>query len=192
VLTALTKLRQLALHPKLTDSSFEEESGKFDELIRTIENLCKENRKVLVFSSFTKHLSLISASLASRKINFSQLTGKTKDRKGEIDKFKNGKDNFVFLISLKAGGTGLNLTEADTVIITDPWWNPSAENQAIARVHRIGQDKKITLLRYISKDTIEEKIMKIQHSKLDLSNNIISSNNPLINFKNEEIFELFI
>lgn len=192
VLQALTRLRQLANHPKLIDTESELPSAKFEEVTTDIENLVAENHKTLIFSSFVKHLNLFEAYFAERGWKYSKLTGQTRDRKTVIEDFQNDKDNFLFLISLKAGGTGLNLTEADYVIILDPWWNPAAEMQAISRAHRIGQDKKVFVYRYITRQSIEEKINLLQKRKLDLANTFVNSNNPFKSMSKHEIRSLFV
>lgn len=189
VLQALTKLRQLANHPTLI--GFDEESGKFEEVTRVLGNIIAEKHKVLIFSSFTKHLALYENYLNENSLKYSLLTGKTTNRQKVIDEFQTDSDNHVFLISLKAGGVGLNLTAADYVFILDPWWNPAAENQAINRAHRIGQDKKVFVYRFITSNTIEEKIVNMQNRKSDLANQFVNSNNPFKSLSAESIKELF-
>ncbi len=189
VLQALTKLRQLANHPTLI--GFDEESGKFDEVTRVLENIIAEKHKVLIFSSFTKHLALYENFLSENKLQYSILTGKTTNRQKVINEFQDNPENHVFLISLKAGGVGLNLTAADYVFILDPWWNPAAENQAINRAHRIGQDKKVFVYRFITSDSIEEKIVRLQEKKSELADIFINSNNPFKALSAEKIKELF-
>jgi SNF2 family DNA or RNA helicase len=131
--------------------------------------------KILVFSQFVSMLDLIGRKLKERNINYTILTGKTKDRAGSVATFREQEEVRVFLISLKAGGTGLNLTEADYVYLVDPWWNPAVENQAIDRSYRIGQHKHVIAVRLICPDTIEEKIMKLQESKKGLAENLIQT-----------------
>ncbi|MDA3890329.1 MAG: SNF2-related protein [Salinivirgaceae bacterium] len=189
ILQALTKLRQLANHPSLVGSN--EESGKFEEVTRMLENIIAEKHKVLIFSSFTQHLALYENYLNERNLKYSILTGKTTNRQKVIEEFQNNADNHVFLISLKAGGVGLNLTAADYVFLLDPWWNPAAENQAINRAHRIGQDKKVFVYRFISSDSIEEKIVRLQEKKSELADIFINSNNPFKALSPEKIKELF-
>jgi SNF2 family DNA or RNA helicase len=138
-----------------------------------------------------KHLKLFGQAFDKRGMPYSLLTGQTTDRESVIDKFQTKPDIKIFLISLKAGGTGLNLTAADYVFISDPWWNPAAERQAVNRAHRIGQDKKVFVYKYISRQTVEEKILKLQESKQRLSDEIITDENVL-RFTNEaEIKQLF-
>ncbi len=190
-LQGLMRLRLMANHPVLVNKDYKGDSGKFDRVISNIKNLVAEKHKVLVFSSFVKHLKLIEHYLKRVKQNYSILTGSTSDREGVIKRFQEEEDNLVFLISLKAGGVGLNLTAADYVFILDPWWNPQAEMQAINRAHRIGQDKKVMVYRYITQDTIEEKITKLQQKKTELADTFINSNNPFQNLSEKEIQDLF-
>lgn len=189
VLQALTRLRQLANHPKLIE--MKEESGKFEEVTRILENLIAEKHKVLIFSSFVQHLQLYEVYLKERGLKYSILTGKSKKREQIIEEFQNDEENRVFLISLKAGGVGLNLTAADYVFLLDPWWNPAAENQAINRAHRIGQDKKVFVYRFISSDSIEEKIVQLQERKSELADLFINSNNPFKQLSPDRIKALF-
>ncbi len=190
-LQGLMRLRLMANHPVLVNQEFKGDSGKFDRVIRNIKNLVAEKHKVLIFSSFVKHLRLIEHYLKRVKQNYSILTGATNDREGVIKRFQEEEDNLVFLISLKAGGVGLNLTAADYVFILDPWWNPQAEMQAINRAHRIGQDKKVMVYRYITRNSIEEKISQLQLKKTELANTFINSNNPFQHLTEKEIQDLF-
>jgi len=189
VLQAITRLRQLANHPKLL--KIEEESGKFEEVTRMLQNVVAEKHKVLIFSSFVGHLNLYKAYLDENNLKYSLLTGQTKNRQDVIEEFQNDSDIQVFLISLKAGGVGLNLTAADYVFLLDPWWNPAAENQAINRAHRIGQDKKVFVYRFISSESIEEKIVQLQSRKTELADLFINTNNPFKTLSAERIRELF-
>jgi SNF2 family DNA or RNA helicase len=173
IIQALTKLRQIANHPLMTDENYTENSGKFEDVIRDIENITKENRKVLIFSSFVKHLNIYKNYFDKNNMSYSILTGQTTNREKVISEFQENKKNKIFLISIKAGGTGINLTQADYVFILDPWWNPAVEKQALSRAHRIGQDKKVMVYRYISKNTIEEKIVKLHSQKRDLADNLL-------------------
>jgi len=190
VLQALTKLRQMANHPALTDNNYKHSSGKFEEVCRNIETLLKEGHKVLVFSSFVKHLDIFSAYFKNNNWEFSLLTGSSTNRKEIIEKFKKTDSIQLFLISLKAGGVGLNLTEADYVFILEPWWNPAVEMQAISRAHRIKQNKNVFVYRFITKDSIEDKILLLQEKKSTLSNMFINSNNPLKGLTKKHIEEL--
>lgn len=174
VLSSLTKLRLLANHPAISYQDYKGESGKFEQIIEQAEILFARKHKVLIFSSFVKHLELFAAHFQERGWKYAWLTGKTKEREAEIDKFNSNSDIQAFFISLKAGGTGLNLTAADYVFILDPWWNPAAEMQAVSRAHRIGQDKKVTLYRFITKDSVEEKIERLQRYKTAMADAVIA------------------
>ncbi|MFV0376460.1 MAG: DEAD/DEAH box helicase [Mangrovibacterium sp.] len=191
VLQGLTKLRQLANHPSMLNSEDEAGSGKFDEIMETLESLIAEKHKVLIFSSFVKHLELVREQLDKRGWAYSMLTGKTQNREEVIKSFQYKAENRVFLISLKAGGVGLNLTQADYVFIIDPWWNPAAEMQAIARAHRIGQNNKVMVYRFITEGSIEEKILQLQERKSSLAEKFINSNNPFKAISRDDIISLF-
>lgn len=171
VLDALLKLRQICCHPqllKLPAARNVRDSAKLDFLTtELLPTLLEEGRKILLFSSFTSMLALIEAHLIDRGIPFAKITGSTKDRQAQVERFQSGVLP-VFLISLKAGGTGLNLTAADTVIHYDPWWNPAAENQATDRAHRIGQDKPVFVHKLICDGTIEQRIQELQSKKAAL------------------------
>lgn len=172
-LTGLMRLRQLANHPALVDSSFSGQSGKFEQVIETLETLFEEGHKVLVFSSFVKHLELFARYFDERGWRYAWLTGQTVNREAEILKFNSDTEVRTFFVSLKAGGTGLNLTAADYVFILDPWWNPATEMQAVSRAHRIGQKRKVTLYRFITQNTVEEKIRGLQQYKSALTHALI-------------------
>ena len=191
VLQGLTKLRQLANHPSLFDKESEDISGKFEQLISMLENLVAEKHKVLIFSSFVTHLKLIEERIQQENWQYSLLTGQTNNREEVISNFQNNPQNFIFLISLKAGGVGLNLTGASYVFITDPWWNPAAENQAIARAHRIGQKKKVFVYRFITENSIEEKIQVLKERKSALADKFVNSPSPFSEITREELDELF-
>ncbi len=190
ILQGLTRLRQLANHPALIKNS-EAGSGKFEQVMETIGNLVSEKHKVLVFSSFVTHLKLFEAEFERNGIGYCMLTGQTGNREEVINRFQNDKTKPVFLISLKAGGVGLNLTAADYIIILDPWWNPAAENQAVSRAHRIGQNKKVFVYRFISENSIEEKIQKLKERKSALADKFIQSRSPFSAVSETEIKELF-
>lgn len=178
ILEALLKLRQVCCDPRLLRGSAYKKSpnasSKLVELMEMLEELLLEKRHILVFSQFTSMLSLIEAELNVRRIPYALLTGDTADRASAIRNFQEGKVS-VFLISLKAGGVGLNLTAADTVIHYDPWWNPAVENQATDRAWRIGQDKPVFVYKLIAKGTLEEKIQELQQRKADLASAMLSS-----------------
>jgi len=191
VLQGLTKLRQLANHPSLLDNDSQESSGKFDQIQEMLENLVAEKHKVLIFSSFVSHLKLVQQYIEEKNWKFSILTGQTVKREEVIKEFQDDPENHIFLISLKAGGVGLNLTKAGYVFIIDPWWNPAAENQAVSRAHRIGQDKQVFVYRFITENSIEEKIQLLKERKTSLSDKFINSNNPFKEITKAEILELF-
>jgi len=190
VFHALMQLRQIANHPKMvmeTNAS----SGKFEVITSVLQTLISENHKVLIFSSFVKHLKLLEDYLIDKNLEYSILTGSSNNRQKIIEEFQNNENNKIFLISIKAGGVGLNLTSADYVFILDPWWNPAVENQAINRAHRIGQNKKVMVYKFITKDTIEEKIKKLQDDKNELAEIFVNSNNPFKNMNENIILNLF-
>ncbi len=191
ILQGLTRLRQAANHPALVDEDYREDSGKFSEILRNIDNIIAENHKVLIFSSFVKHLDLIMKELDDREIRYTVLTGASTNREYIVKAFQDDPECKVFLISLKAGGVGLNLTAADYVFILDPWWNPASEEQAVNRAHRIGQDKNVFVFRFISENSIEEKIQRLQEKKSKLAEAFITSNNPLKNIDREQLEKLF-
>ncbi|WP_122710779.1 DEAD/DEAH box helicase [Pseudomonas viridiflava] len=177
ILEALLKLRQVCcdlrlVNPDMPVNSKQGTSGKLNSLMEMFDELLAEGRKILLFSQFTSMLSLIEAELKQRGIPYALLTGSTRDRRTPIHDFQSGKLP-IFLISLKAGGTGLNLTAADTVIHYDPWWNPAAENQATDRAYRIGQDKPVFVYKMIARGTVEEKIQRLQREKSALAAGVL-------------------
>ena len=191
VLNGLNKLRQIANHPVLIDEDYIDKSGKFEEVTQFVNSLVLENHKVLIFSSFVKHLELFADYFQYQEWDYSMLTGKTQNREKVISEFQDNPDNRLFLISLKAGGVGLNLTAADYVVILDPWWNPATENQAISRAHRIGQDKKVFVYRFITRNTLEHKIQVLKKKKTALADVFINTNNPFKNIPFETVINLF-
>lgn len=190
VLQGLMRLRQLANHPVMTDDNYTGGSGKFDTVTHNIESVISEGHRILIFSSFVKHLELFPAWLERKGIGYTMLTGSTRERGKVIGTFRNDASIKVFLISLKAGGVGLNLTEADYVFILDPWWNPASEIQALSRAHRIGQEKRVFVHRYISGNTIEEKIQRLQEKKTKLAGTFVDANNPLGDIGVTEMLEI--
>ncbi len=190
VLQALTRLRQIANHPVLVNDAYQGSSGKFDQVMTGLEDIVSEKHKVLVFSSFVKNLELIEEQLKIKEINYAKLTGATTNREKAIKEFTDNEECRVFLISLKAGGVGLNLVEADYVFMLNPWWNPAAEAQAVNRAHRIGQAKKVFVYKFLSADTIEEKIARLQKKKQELADTFISTENLLKNLTKEEFEKL--
>jgi len=174
VLDALLKMRQVCCDPRLVsgiEADTAPPSAKLEMLLDMLPEMIEEGRKVLLFSQFTTMLTLIEKEMIKRKIGYAKLTGQTRDRETPIESFQNGEVP-LFLISLKAGGVGLNLTTADTVIHYDPWWNPAAEAQATDRAHRIGQDKAVFVYKLITEGTVEEKILELQERKRQLAEGI--------------------
>lgn len=194
VLAALTRLRQICCHPATFASNYHGGSGKLDLLMEQLPDILEGGHSVIVFSQFTSMLSIIARELKQRNIPFFYLAGSTsaQERKREVKEFNRGEVK-VFLISLKAGGTGLNLTGADTVIHFDPWWNPAVEDQATDRAYRIGQKKKVQVIKYVMKDSIEEKIYELQKRKKQLSDQLIQAGESFVTqLTMEEIKELFL
>jgi len=175
ILEGLLRLRQICNHPRLVDGKFRGASAKFELLLETLDTLRAEGHKALVFSQFVQMLSIIREGLDARGVPYAYLDGSTRDREGEVDRFQSSPELSFFLISLKAGGVGLNLTAADYVIHVDPWWNPAVEMQATDRTHRIGQTRPVFVYKLITKDTVEEKILQLQEQKRALVSQIISA-----------------
>lgn len=180
LLQGLTRLRQISNHPLMVDDMYQGDSGKFEDITYMIQNALGENHKLLIFSQFVKHLDLVRNHLNQAGIPFAYLDGSTKDRQAQVEKFQEKNQINTFLISLKAGGLGLNLTSADYVFILDPWWNPAAEAQAIDRAHRIGQTQTVFTYKFIARDSVEEKILKLQKSKLKLAGDIVTIEDQFI------------
>ncbi|WP_297336887.1 DEAD/DEAH box helicase [Algoriphagus sp.] len=175
LLRGLTQLRQIANHPKLVREDYQGDSGKLEDVTYMLQSTISEGHKVLVFSQFVRHLAIIKKYLDEEGITYAYLDGSTKDRQAQVEKFQEQDEVKVFLISLKAGGVGLNLTRAEYVFLLDPWWNPAVEAQAIDRAHRIGQENKVIIYKFISRDSVEEKIMALQNRKLALAGELIST-----------------
>lgn len=175
VLEGLLRLRQISNHPKLVEKDFRGQSAKLTLLLERIESICSEGHKALIFSQFVQMLKLIRTELDERGIPYTYLDGKTRNRQERVDEFQNNEDIPLFLISLRAGGVGLNLTAADYVIHVDPWWNPSVEQQATDRTHRIGQERPVFVYKLIARDTVEEKILQLQERKKALVDQIITT-----------------
>jgi SNF2 family DNA or RNA helicase len=190
ILQSLMRLRQIANHPVLYDENYIAGSGKFEEVTRNLTNLHSEGHKALIFSSFVKHLDLFANWLDEQNIGYTKLTGETTKREKVVEEFQTNPDCSFFLVSLKAGGVGLNLTAASYVLMLDPWWNPAAEKQAINRAHRIGQDKQVMVYRFITQNTLEEKILKLQARKTELAD-IFVNENAFKHITEEEILDLF-
>jgi SNF2 family DNA or RNA helicase len=196
ILAALTRLRQVACDPrlmKLPDTNFEaDDSGKLGALREIIDEAVDGNHRVLVFSQFVEMLNHIRAALDTDGVQYEYLDGSTKDRIDRVDHFNEDPSVPVFLISLKAGGTGLNLTGADTVVHFDPWWNPAVEDQATDRAHRIGQTKNVNVYKLIAAGTVEEKILELSAKKRELVSNVLSTEgSPLKGLTKADVENLF-
>ncbi len=187
----LTRLRQLACHPALVDKGWKKSSAKLDLLMSLIEELREGDHRALVFSQFVKHLTVVRQRLDKLGIPFQYLDGATpsKERQRRVDAFQNGEGD-LFLISLKAGGTGLNLTAADYVIHLDPWWNPAVEDQATDRAHRIGQDRPVTVYRLVAEGTIEEQILEMHANKRELVAGVLDGTDRAGRMKTDELIQM--
>jgi len=175
LLQGLTQLRQIANHPKMVDAEYQGDSGKMEDITHMLTSIISKGHKILVFSQFVKHLSLFKEYMERSHIKYAYLDGTTKDRQKQVKLFQENDEISVFLISLKAGGLGLNLTAADYVFLLDPWWNPAIEQQAVDRAHRIGQKQQVFTYKFITKNTVEEKILALQEKKLTLARDLIST-----------------
>jgi len=193
VLEALLRLRQAACHPGLIDDKrTDQPSAKLEALLENLAELTEEGHKALVFSQFTSMLAIVRKRLDATGIKYEYLDGKTQDRKSPVQRFQNDDKCPVFLISLKAGGLGLNLTAADYVFILDPWWNPAVEQQAIDRAHRIGQTRHVFAYRLICKDTVEQRIAELQQKKKKLADAIIGGEENLLRSLTREDLEMLL
>jgi len=193
VLEALLRLRQAACHPGLVDKSkLVEPSAKIDMLLAQLDQVLDEGHKALVFSQFTSLLAIVRSRLDRANIPYLYLDGRTRDREAPVEQFQNDPNSKLFLISLKAGGLGLNLHAAEYVYLLDPWWNPAVEVQAIDRAHRIGQTRHVFAYRLIARDTVEEKVLDLQQTKRDLADAIITADNSLIHNLTREDLELLL
>jgi len=194
ILAALTRLRQVACDPRLTklEGSWDnEESGKVSALREIVQEAVAGGHRVLIFSQFVEMLKIIRAALDADGVTYEYLDGSTKDRAERVARFNGDESVNAFLISLKAGGTGLNLTGADTVIHYDPWWNPAVEDQATDRAHRIGQTRVVTVYRLIARDTVEEKIRQLSEKKRELVANVLTNDGPTKGLTKADLEELF-
>jgi len=194
ILTALTRLRQICCHPSLFVDGYTEKSGKLEQCMEIVKTGIEAGHKILLFSGYTSMFEIIEKEFKKENIKYFKLTGSTKvaDRIDLVDEFNSNEDIKVFLISLKAGGTGLNLIGADMVIHYDPWWNQAAENQATDRAYRIGQKKNVQVYKLITKNSIEEKIYELQNKKSELIDNMLSTKTSFINkLSKEDIMNLF-
>jgi SNF2 family DNA or RNA helicase len=192
ILAQIMKLRRAACHPQLVDDTFDGiESAKLKLFSEVTEELLENGHKALVFSQFVGHLNILKNNLEERGIKYQYLDGQTpmKLRQKRIEAFQNGEGD-LFLISLKAGGTGLNLTNADYVIHMDPWWNPAVEDQATDRAHRIGQEKPVTVYRLVTENTIEEKILKLHEQKRDLADSLLEGSNMSARLSADDLMNL--
>jgi len=187
----LTKLRQLACHPRMVDKGYRQSSAKLNLFMETVEELRDGEHRALVFSQFVKHLDVVREALDERGISYQYLDGSTPapERQRRVDAFQNGEGD-LFLISLKAGGTGLNLTAANYVIHLDPWWNPAVEDQATDRAHRIGQERAVTVYRLVAKDTIEEQILELHANKRELVASVLSGTDQAGRLSTDEMIDL--
>jgi len=194
ILDALLKLRQVCCDPRLVKAAAAQrvkERAKLDLLMTMLPEQVDEGRRILLFSQFTSMLALIEAELKRAGLDYVILTGDTADRETPVRRFQAGEVP-IFLISLKAGGVGLNLTAADTVIHYDPWWNPAVENQATDRAHRLGQDKPVFVYKLIIAGSIEEKILALQERKAELAAGILSEDHNIdLKFGEADIAALF-
>lgn len=193
VLAEITKLREICCDPSLLYENYRKGSAKLDTCLALIESAIEGGHRILVFSQFASMLDILLNKLKEKKIRCFLLTGATSKlkRREMVQQFQEGRVD-VFLISLKAGGTGLNLTAADVVIHYDPWWNVAAQNQATDRTHRIGQENKVTVMKLIAKNTIEERIVKLQEKKQELAEKIISGESvSMSTLSREELLSLF-
>ena len=192
ILEGLTKLRQLSNHPRMVDPNYKGDSGKINDVFYMIDNAIQEGHKLLIFSQFVKHLEIVKEQLQKNKVPFAYMDGSSTDRKDQVAMFNHDKKVKIFLISIKAGGLGLNLTEADYVFILDPWWNPAVEAQAVDRAHRIGQKKKVFTYKFITRNSVEEKILTLQKHKMKLSENLISTEESVIKTLTKEEIEMLM
>ena len=194
ILAALTRLRQICCHPSLFINNYKDGSSKLEQCMEIVEEATNSGHKILLFSGYTSMFEFIEKELNNRKIKYYKLTGATKvdERMQLVDDFNKNPEIKVFLISLKAGGTGLNLTGADMVIHYDPWWNLSAENQATDRTYRIGQKRNVQVYKLITKNSIEEKIYNLQERKAKLADDMLSTKETFISkLSKDEIMNLF-
>jgi len=193
VLEALLRLRQAACHPGLIDRNRTgEASAKLDLVLPQIEEVLEEGHKILVFSQFTSFLAIVRERLDRGGIVYEYLDGETRDRSRPVERFQNDPSCRLFLVSLKAGGLGLNLTAAEYVYLLDPWWNPAVERQAVDRTHRIGQTRPVFAYRVIARDTVEEKVLELQRTKQDLADAIIGADTSLIRDLSREDLDLLL
>jgi SNF2 family DNA or RNA helicase len=192
ILEALLRLRQAACDPALIDPSTEAGSAKVDLLLEELREVIDSGHRALVFSQFTSLLDIVRRRLEAEKFDLLYLDGRTRDRQALVETFQSAGGPPLFLISLKAGGLGLNLTNADYIFLLDPWWNPAVEAQAIDRAHRIGRQKPVVAYRLIARDTVEEKILELQSRKRELADSILSEDNSVLRKLELEDLELLL
>jgi SNF2 family DNA or RNA helicase len=193
ILRGLSHLRQIAIHPSIIDAEYKGDSAKIDQVLFTLQRLQESGKKVLLFSPFVRHLNIYRKYFEENSIPFSYLTGEIPQAKRSdvLQKFQTQKGFKAFLIQLKTGGSGLNIPEADNVFLLDPWWNPALEEQAIARSHRMGQKSAVFAWRFITKDSIEEKIVQLQERKTRIASDILENVSPFSSISKDELKELF-
>jgi SNF2 family DNA or RNA helicase len=193
ILEALLRLRQAACHPALVSKDHSKvASAKLETLSPQLQEVLEGGHKALIFSQFTSFLTLVKQQLKPLGVTYEYLDGKTKDRQARVERFQTDPECKLFLISLKAGGVGLNLTAADYCFLLDPWWNPAVEAQAIDRTHRIGQTKHVFACRLIAKGTVEEKVLALQQTKRELADAIIGADNAVMSTLGREDLELLL
>lgn len=191
VLEGLTRLRQICCSPSLLEDE-KGGSAKIQRFLELAEELIREDHRVLVFSQFVKFLKQIESEVKARGWKYEYLDGQTRNRQERVDRFQTDTSKHLFLISLKAGGEGLNLTAADYVFLMDPWWNPAAERQAMDRTHRIGQDEHVFVYRFVCPGTIEEKILRLQDKKRDLAEKLVVAESGIFKqLKGDDLMALF-
>ncbi len=193
MLEALLRLRQAACHPGLLDPRrTDEPSAKLDVLVPRLVEAVDEAHKVLVFSQFTSLLAILRRRLDAQGLSYEYLDGRTRDRETRVERFQTDPACRLFLVSLKAGGLGLNLTAAEYVFLLDPWWNPAVEAQAVDRAHRIGQSRHVFAYRLIARDTVEERVLELQQQKRQLADAILTADNSLMRDLRREDLELLL
>jgi SNF2 family DNA or RNA helicase len=192
ILKHILRLRQIATHPEMFIKDEKIGSGKLDSLIELLEEITSEGHKTIVFSQFSTMLEIVRKELNIREMNGLIIDGSTRNREQILNKFKEEEEQRILLMTLKVGGVGLNLTEADYVIILDPWWNPAVEMQAIDRTHRIGQTMPVMVYRMISSSTIEEKVLELQRKKMAIMNDVVEGTTDMEKqISAEDIREMF-
>src|SRR5690606_17304252 len=176
----------------MIDETYKGSSSKFHRVLEQLEGALQRGNKVLIFSQFVKQLALFRAHFDAAGLPYSYLDGATQNRSEEVEKFKTQDDIRLFLISIKAGGVGLNLTEADYVFVLDPWWNPAVQQQAVDRAHRIGQTKTVFIYKFITKDTLEEKILALQERKSRIAERLITVEENFFKSLSQEDIEMLL